>query len=98
MELFNITIGVKYGDSVDASFLSESYEDVRKSKVQLIHWIPMSEAYPCRVVMPDNKANEGFAESACKKLKPNDVIQFERFGFVRIDEVVPELRAYYAHK
>ena len=98
MELFNITIGVKYGDSVDASFLSESYEDVRKSKVQLIHWILMHEAIPCQVVMPDNSHNEGFAESACKKLKPNDVIQFERFGFVRIDEVVPQLKAYYAHK
>jgi len=26
------------------------------------------------------------------------VIQFERFGFVRIDEVKSKLKAYYAHK
>ena len=98
MELFNIQVNAVYGDSIDASFLSESYEEVRKDKIQLIHWIPMREAFPCKVVMPDASENEGFAESACKKLKPNDVIQFERFGFVRIDEVSPELKAYYTHK
>jgi len=98
MELFNIQINAKYGDSIDASFLSESYEEVRNTKTQLIHWILMHEAIPCQVVMPDNSHNEGFAESACKKLKPNDVIQFERFGFVRIDETTPKLTAYYAHK
>ena len=51
-----------------------------------------------RVIMPDATVNEGFAESACKKLKPNAVIQFERFGFVRVDEVGEKLTAYYAHK
>jgi glutamyl-tRNA synthetase len=98
MEFFNIKIDAVYSDSVDASFLSESYEEVRKMKAQLIHWIPMREAIPCRIIMPDASANEGFAESACKKLKPNNVVQFERFGFVRIDEAAPELKAYYAHK
>jgi glutamyl-tRNA synthetase len=98
MELFNITIGARYGDSVDASFLSESYEDVRKTKAQLIHWIPMNEAYSCQVVMPDASVNMGFAESACKKLKPDTVIQFERFGFVRVDKNDAKLTAYFAHK
>jgi glutamyl-tRNA synthetase len=48
--------------------------------------------------MPDASVNEGVAESACKKLKPGMVIQFERFGFVRIDEVGEQLTAYYTHK
>jgi glutamyl-tRNA synthetase len=48
--------------------------------------------------MPDATVNEGVAESACKKLKPNAIIQFERFGFVRIDEVNAKIKAYYAHK
>jgi hypothetical protein len=42
--------------------------------------------------------NEGIAESACERLKPSTVIQFERFGFVHITEVTPKLTAYYAHK
>jgi glutamyl-tRNA synthetase len=48
--------------------------------------------------MPDASATVGVAESACKKLKPDDVVQFERFGFVRVDQAAPNLTAYYAHK
>src|SRR3972149_6575450 len=84
----------KPADGIEASFASEAYEDAREAKAKLIHWIAADEAFPCQVIMPDTNVNKGFAESACKKLKPNEVIQFERFGFVRIDEVVPELRAY----
>ena len=98
MELFNVKIEGKTADCVVASFVSESYEDIRKTKARLIHWIPQGEEIACEVVMPDASVDEGYAESACKKLKPNDVIQFERFGFVRIDEVAPRLKAYYAHK
>ena len=98
MELFNIKIENVTASSVEASFASESYEDARKAKAQLIHWIPVGEDYPCRVVMPDATVNEGVAESACKKLKPDAVIQFERFGFVRVNEVDANLTAYYAHK
>jgi len=98
MELFNVKIDGKTAEGLEASFASEAYEDARKAKAKLIHWVAADEVFPCQVVMPDASVNEGFAESACKKLKPNDVIQFERFGFVRIDETGPKLKAYYAHK
>jgi glutamyl-tRNA synthetase len=98
MELFNVKIESASAAGVEAEFASESYEDVRKAKAQLIHWIPAGEEYPCRVVMSDASVVEGVAESACKKLKPAAVIQFERFGFVRVDEVAEKLTAYYAHK
>ena len=98
MELFNIKIEEVNSFSVEASFVSESYEEARKVKAPLIHWIPVGEDMPCQVVMPDATLAEGIAESACKKLKPNMIIQFERFGFVRIDKVDAKLIAYYAHK
>jgi len=98
MELFNIKIEGKTDNSVTAKFVSESYEDVRKIKVQLIQWIPKFTEFPTQVVMPDASVNEGFAEAYCKKLKPDAIIQFERFGFVRINEVGEKLIAYYAHK
>ena len=85
-------------DSVTAKFASESYEDVRKIKVQLIQWIPKGTEFPAQVVMPDASVTEGFAEADCKKLKPDAIIQFERFGFVRVDEVGEKIIAYYAHK
>ncbi len=99
MELFNVRIENASAESAEAVFASESYEDVRKAKAQLIHWVPLGEEYPCRAVMPDASVVEGMAESACKKLKPNSVIQFERFGFVRVDDISDEkLTVYYAHK
>ena len=98
MELFNIKIESVGDYYVDASFLSESYEEARVVKAQLIHWILVGEDMPCQVIMPDATVAEGIAESACKQLKPNSVIQFERFGFVRIDKVDVKLIAYYAHK
>jgi glutamyl-tRNA synthetase len=98
MELFNVEIEKVDAYSAQASFISESYEEVRKTKAHLIHWIPVKEGMPCQVVMPDATIAEGIAESTCKQLKPNNVIQFERFGFVRIDKVNTKLAAYYAHK
>jgi glutamyl-tRNA synthetase len=98
MELFNVKVESVNADSVEASFASEAYEEARKAKAKLIHWIPKGEEYPCSVVMPDNSKVEGVAESACEKLKPDTVIQFERFGFVRVDKNDAKLVAYYAHK
>jgi glutamyl-tRNA synthetase len=98
MELFNVKVEKATPEEVEAVFASESYEDVRKTKAQLIQWIPVGEEYPCSVVLQDASVVEGFAESACKKLKPTAVIQFERFGFVRADTVTEKLTVYYAHK
>jgi glutamyl-tRNA synthetase len=98
MELFNVKVESKTEDTVTARFVSESYEDVRKIKVQLIQWIPKGTQFPAQVVMPDASVTEGFAEEDCKKLKPDAIIQFERFGFVRVNEVSEKMIAYYAHK
>jgi glutamyl-tRNA synthetase len=98
MELFNIQIEAKTGSGVTAVYASESYEDVRKVKAQLIQWIPKGTEYPAEVIQQDASVTEGYAEFACKKLKPDAIIQFERFGFVRIDEVGEKLIAYYAQK
>jgi glutamyl-tRNA synthetase len=98
MELFNIKVEGKTDSGISASFVSESYEDVRKLKAQLIQWIPRGTEFGCQVVMPDATIIEGFCESDCKKLKPDNVIQFERFGFIRVNEVADKLVAYYAHK
>jgi hypothetical protein len=48
--------------------------------------------------MPDATIIEGIAEGICKRLKPNAIIQFERFGFARVDKANNELTAYYAQK
>ena len=98
MELFNVKIESANVYSAQSLFVSESYEDAREVKAQLIHWVLIGHDMPCRVVMPDASEAEGVAESACEKLKPNDIIQFERFGFVRVDEINNGLTAYFAQK
>lgn len=98
MELFNIKINAATANAVTATYLSESYEDVRKIKAQLIQWIPKGTQYPAEVVQQDASTTAGFAESYCKKLKPDQIIQFERYGFVRVDKVGEKLIAYYAQK
>jgi len=98
MELFNVKIEKVEVYAVEASFLSETYEDAKRMNAPLIHWVPIGEDMPCRVVMPDATIIEGVAEKACRSLKPNDIVQFERFGFVRIDRVEEKILAYFAHK
>jgi glutamyl-tRNA synthetase len=98
MELFNIKVERVEAYSVEASFVSEAYEEAKKAEAPLIHWVPIGMDMPCQVVMPDATVAEGIAEKACKDLRPNDIVQFERFGFVRIDKVNAKITAYYAHK
>ena len=98
MELFNIKIEKVAVYAVEAAFHSESYEKARQMKAPLIHWLPINYGIPCKVVMPDATVAEGVAEKTCAKLKPGTIVQFERFGFVRIDSLNEKLVAYYAHK
>jgi len=98
MELFNIKVERVEAYSVETSFASESYEEAKRAEAPLIHWVPIGMDMPCQVVMPDATVTEGIAEKTCKDLKPNDIVQFERFGFVRIDKVNAKIIAYYAHK
>ena len=98
MELFNFRIDQINDNYVDASYVSESYKEARMLKSKFIHWIYRSANIPCFVIMPDASMNKGFAESACKNLKPGSIIQFERFGFVRVDQNDEKLVTYYSHK
>jgi glutamyl-tRNA synthetase len=84
--------------SIEAKYSSESYEDIRKIKAQLIHWIPKGTEVSCEIVLQNAQTIEGFAESESKKLKSDMIIQFERFGFTRIDRIDQKVIAYYTHK
>ena len=98
MELFNLEIENVSVYAIDALFHSESYEEASRVKALLIHWLPIDYGVPCQVVMPDASITEGIAEKTCAKLKPDTIVQFERFGFVRVDSINKKLVAYYAHK
>lgn len=50
-----------------------------------INWV--SEGVKARILMPDGEWIEGLAERAVEELEEGDIIQFERFGFVRFDRI-----------
>ncbi len=98
MELFNIKMESLEEKAITAIYHSQKYEKAKRIKAPLIHWIPEDTAIRCQVILPDSSVSEGLAEKACEQLKVNTIVQFERFGFARIDSVTKNLIiAFYCH-
>jgi glutamyl-tRNA synthetase len=56
------------------------------------------DSIPAKVVMDDASVVEGLCEADCKDLDIGDVVQFERFGFARLDSIEDgEMIFYFAH-
>ena len=66
----------------------------------IIHWLPKAKGLvKTKIMMPDATYIEGLCESGVSKLKKGDVVQFERFGFVRVDEKKKgEIVFWFGHK
>ncbi len=76
MHLFNFS---------NAKFHSAEYD--KKLGAKLIHWLPVSDnVVHVQILMPDGSVRKGLGEAGLRKLKLGEVIQFERFGFVRFDK------------
>ncbi len=76
-----------------AAFLSLENKDIPK-----IQWVGHG-GVPTHVVMPTGFESRGLAEPAVAALRVDDLVQFERIGFARIDHVShAEVRAYFAHR
>ncbi len=82
MDCFNF---VKKGSKF--VYHSDSYKDFKKDSTgKIIHWLPVSdELVQTEVLMPDATKRIGLAEPRVKKLMVDNMVQFERFGFVRYD-------------
>ncbi|CAB49406.1 glutamate--tRNA ligase [Pyrococcus abyssi] len=97
-DLFNVEI-VEVGEKIKAKFHSFEYEIARKNKWRMIHWVP--EGRPCEVIIPEGDeliVRKGLLEKDAN-VKAGEIVQFERFGFVRIDKIEGEkVVAIYAHK
>ena len=99
MGLFNVKILEAQRELVEAEYLSESYSEARSTGAPFIHWLPDHGGVPAKAVMPDATFVEGLSEEMCKGLKPDTVIQFERFGFVRVDKISEQgITVYFAHR
>jgi glutamyl-tRNA synthetase len=80
-------------------FDSEEYEKYRSEGVKIIHWLPEDDLVVAEVLMPDKKILKGVAEKDISKLKKGDIIQFERFGFCRLDNIKDDVYSFwFLHK
>ena len=94
MDAVNVNIN---GDEI--TYHSTSFEDAREVKARIIQWVPIDDNVNVKIVMDDASIKTGLGEGSLKDLKVGDVVQFERVGFARLDEIKDDaLVFYYAHK
>ncbi|KZX15115.1 glutamine--tRNA ligase [Methanobrevibacter cuticularis] len=94
MDAVNIDI-----ESGSAIYNSKSFEEARNKKARIIQWVPSKDNVKAKIVMDDASVIQGLCEADCLNLKVGDIVQFERFGFARLDEIIDdELTFYFAHK
>ncbi|MEK6843902.1 MAG: glutamate--tRNA ligase [Nanoarchaeota archaeon] len=58
---------------------------IDNKNIQKINWI--SNYVKAKILLSDGKWLEGIVDEGVKNLKKNELIQFERFGFVKFDSV-----------
>jgi glutamyl-tRNA synthetase len=89
MHLFNVK---------DNEFISEKVDE--KLKAAMIHWLPVcKELVKVKVLMDNGEWIDGFGEPDLKNVKKGEGVQFERFGFVRLDEKTKnEMKFWFSHK
>ena len=81
------------------TYHSTSFEDARDVKAKIIQWVPCDNNVNVKIVMDDASVKSGIGEDALKNLSIGDIVQFERVGFARLDEITDdELIFYFAHK
>ncbi|MBT7914226.1 glutamate--tRNA ligase, partial [Candidatus Bathyarchaeota archaeon] len=85
------------GDAITAEFHSLDHLIAREEKAPFVNWLPINVGVKAKVVMADASVADGIAEASVEDMKPDDMFQFERFGYCRVDESKP-FKAYYAHK
>lgn len=81
-------------------FDSLEYEKFKDTGEKIIHWLPKEkELLKVEVLMPDNKLVKGLGESNMKNIKEDEIVQAERYGFLRCDEKEKKkLKFWYTHR
>ena len=103
-ELYNVKI-IKKNKDVIAEFAGDKLiPDSLKIQWTTDKYIKMSVFVPHLLII-NNEYNknslerlDGFAEEAVSNLKTGEIVQFERFGFVRIENIDNKITGFFAHK
>lgn len=98
MNLFNISVVEEFnGETIKVNFLSIEAK-LKQATYKLIQWVASSSSIKTKILMPNAKYAEGLAEINLKNLEPGSVVQFVRFGFVKIEDTgIDEVRCVFTH-
>lgn len=101
MNLFNFKkIQKEKGTKIEFVFHSKELQPLLKAK--LIHWLPCDkDLIKTRIMMPEGEILHGFSESTIKNLAIGTMIQFERFGFCKLNKIHKKYKEYefwFAHR
>jgi glutamyl-tRNA synthetase len=83
-------------------FTGDDIDVVREGDVDVVHWVPADGSLPVRMRTMDGDVS-GRAEPGFADCDVDEVVQFERVGFVRVDDVADgaasgdESVVYFAH-
>jgi len=80
--LYNVIIPNDFGAFNKKLLFSSS---LHKFGLSVIQWVP-KEHVKVEILLTNGKKIKGLAEKNVEKLKMGDIIQFERFGFCRLDK------------
>ncbi|MHA1732607.1 MAG: glutamate--tRNA ligase [Promethearchaeota archaeon] len=95
-DLFNVTINGSSTGGMEATFHSVKMD--RALNFPIIQWVPKSPNVPCRILKPDGQISEGLAEKSIDDIHEGQVVQFERYGFVRlVDSSATPKEFYFTH-
>jgi glutamyl-tRNA synthetase len=92
-DLYNVEISSM--EPLQARYIDNSMDTAKKEKMKIIHWAP-ENGVPVKVLAPHGEFTGIGEKQIAEEL--DSVVQFERFGFCRIDSVGKEIVAYYTHK
>jgi glutamyl-tRNA synthetase len=68
-------------------FESADHEEFKSKGKKIIHYLPIYGNVDVEVLMPDATIIPGKGEHNISKLSVGDIVQFERFGFCRLDSI-----------
>ena len=104
-DMFNVKVDAIEDDSVIGSYAGdELISDSLKIQWVAENYVPITVLVP-DVLMKNGQFNEnsltevkGFAEPSILNINSGEIVQFERFGFVRIEKDHDQIHAFFTHR
>ncbi|MDO8564337.1 MAG: hypothetical protein Q7R87_04990, partial [Nanoarchaeota archaeon] len=71
--------------NIDLSNKKSKFTSIQNKNIQKINWV--GNHVKVKVLMPNALWKSGFADEGIEELSVDDLIQFERYGFCRLDNI-----------